>query len=90
MVYILHSMDADGGDLRALSPFEMFEWTPSVTHDGTILYSRWDYVDRSNMPYMSLWAINPDGANSRLVYGNFTRAPHCIFEPRAVPGSWAC
>lgn len=86
-VYTLHTMDNDGGNLCAISPFEMFEWNPSVGHDGSILYSRWDYIDRSNMPYMSLWAINPDGANARLVYANFSRTPHCTFEPRAIPGS---
>ena len=86
-VYTLHTMNADGGDLTPISPFEMFEWEPSIAHDGTILYSRWDYVDRDNMPYMSLWSINPDGTNARLVYGNYTRAPHCTFEPRAIPGS---
>ncbi|MCP4645244.1 MAG: hypothetical protein GY851_32680 [bacterium] len=86
-VYTLHTMDADGGNLLAISPFEMFEWTPSVAHDGSILYSRWDYIDRDNMPYMSMWAINPDGTNSRLVYGNFTKSPHCTFEPQCIPGS---
>jgi hypothetical protein len=86
-VYTLHTMNAEGGDLTPISPFEMFEWEPSVAHDGTILYSRWDYVDRDNMPYMSLWSINPDGTNARLIYGNYTKAPHCTFEPRAIPGS---
>ena len=86
-VYTLHTMNAEGGDLTPISPFEMFEWEPSVAHDGTILYSRWDYIDRDNMPYMSLWSINPDGTNARLVYGNYTKAPHCTFEPRAIPGS---
>jgi Hydrazine synthase alpha subunit middle domain/F5/8 type C domain len=86
-VYTLHTMDADGGDLTPISPFEMFEWEPSVGNDGSILYSRWDYVDRDNMPYMKLWAINPDGTDARIVYGNYTKAPHCTFEPRAVPGS---
>ncbi|MDA1275645.1 MAG: discoidin domain-containing protein [Verrucomicrobia bacterium] len=86
-VYTLHTMNADGGDLTPISPFEMFEWEPSVAPDGTILYSRWDYVDRDNMPYMSVWSINPDGTNARLVYGNYTQAPHCAFEPRGIPGS---
>ncbi len=39
----------------------MFEWTPSIDNDGRILYARWDYVDRYNMPYMSLWSTLPDG-----------------------------
>ena len=86
-VYTLHTMAADGTDMNAISPFEMFEWTPSVAYDGTILYSRWDYVDRDNMPYMSLWSIRPDGSNARIVYGNYTHSPHCTFEPRCIPGS---
>lgn len=87
VVYTLHTLEPDSGDLCAISPFEMFEWTPSVAHDGSILYSRWDYVDRDNMPYMSLWATNPDGTNARIVYANYTRTPHCTFEPRCIPDS---
>lgn len=86
-VYTLHTMNADGGDLCAISPFEMFEWTPDLARDGSILYSRWDYIDRDNMPYMGLWAINPDGSNARAVFKNYTRAPYCAFEAKYVPGS---
>jgi len=86
-IYTLHVMDPDGGNLEAISPFENFEWTPSIAHDGRILYARWDYVDRHNGPYLSLWSTNPDGTNAMAVYGNFTRNPQCIFEARAVPGS---
>lgn len=86
-VYTLHVMDADGQRIRAISPFENFEWTPSVAGDGRILYARWDYVDRSNTPYMGLWSTNPDGTEPVAVYGNFTPSPHCVFEARPVPGS---
>jgi hypothetical protein len=86
-VYTLHTMNADGSELCAISPFEMFEWEPSVANDGSILYSRWDYIDRDNMPFMSLWAMNPDGTGARIVYGNYTHSPHCTFEPRSIPNS---
>ena len=86
-VYTLHTMNPDGSDLRCISGFENFEWTPSVSRDGRILYARWDYVDRNNMPFMSLWSVHPDGTNPALVYGNFTRNPHCIFEARSIPNS---
>lgn len=86
-VYTLHTMDENADQLCAISPFEMFEWTPSVANDGTILYSRWDYIDRSNMPYMGLWSMHPDGTHTRIVYKNFTTAPHCTFEPQCIPGS---
>jgi len=36
-VYTLHTMNADGGDLRPISAFESFDWTPSVAADGRIL-----------------------------------------------------
>lgn len=85
-IYTLHVLDPSGA-VRAISPFENFEWTPSVAADGRILYARWDYVDRDNMPYMGLWSTLPDGTNPRAVYGNFTHAPHCVFEARAVPNS---
>jgi hypothetical protein len=86
-VYTLHVMDSEGTSIRAISPFENFEWTPSVGADGRILHARWDYVDRHNMPFMSLWSTRPDGRDPRIVYGNFTREPHCVFEARSIPVS---
>ena len=86
-VFTLHTMNRDGTGLNAISPFEEFEWTPSIAADGTILHARWDYVDRHNNAFMSLWSINTDGTNTRIVYGNYTRAPHCIFEARPIPNS---
>ena len=86
-IYTLHVIGPDGSGLRAISAFENFEWTPSIDHQGRILFARWDYIDRHNMPFMSLWATHPDGGMLSLVYGNFTRSPHCIFEARAIPGS---
>ncbi len=86
-VYTLHTMNADGSGLCAISPFEMFEWTPEIGRDGAILYSRWDYIDRDNMPYMGLWAIHPDGSNARMVFKNYTKSPHCTFEAKPIPGS---
>lgn len=86
-VYTLHVADADGGNIRPISAFENFEWTPSVAADGRIMFARWDYVDRHNNAFMSLWGVDPDGTGLRIVYGNFTRSPHCVFEARSIPGS---
>jgi hypothetical protein len=86
-VYTLHTMDRDGGNLTPISAFEMFEWTPSVDNQGRILYSRWDYVDRFGQNAMGLWSTLPDGTGAQAVFGNFTRNPECMFEPRSIPGS---
>jgi hypothetical protein len=86
-VFALHAMDPDGGDIRPISAFENFEWTPSVADDGRLLYARWDYIDRFNGHFMSLWSSNQDGTNPQLVYGNYTTAPQCVFEARSIPNS---
>ena len=86
-VFTLHGMDADGRNLRPLSAFENFEWTPSVANDGRLLYTRWDYIDRFNGHFFSLWSANQDGSNPQLVYGNYTVKPQVKIEARAVPGS---
>ena len=86
-VHTLHVMDADGGNMRAISPFEGFEWNPSVANDGRVLYARWDYVDRHKMWHMGLWSTLPDGMSARAAFGNFTQGPYSIFEARAVPDS---
>ena len=70
-VYTLHAMDSDGRDLRPISAFEMFEWTPSVDHEGRILYARWDYVDRHWGTAHHLWECYPDGRDPRNLHGNY-------------------
>jgi hypothetical protein len=86
-VFTLHTIDGDGGDWCAISAFENFEWTPAVASDGRILYARWDYIDRFNGHFFSLWSKNPDGTNPQLVYGNYTVRPQCVFQARPIPGS---
>jgi len=86
-VFTLHTMAADGTDLHAISAFENFEWTPAVAKDGRLLYTRWDYIDRFNGHFFSLWSANPSGANPQLLYGNFTARPQVVLEARPIPGS---
>ena len=86
-VYTLHRMDADGRNIRALSFHETNEWHPSVLHDGRIVYTRWDYVDRSAAHYHGLWATNPDGTNAVSLFGNYTGRISTCFQPSAIPGS---
>jgi len=86
-VFTLHAMDRDGANIRPLSAFENFEYTPAVAADGRILYTRWDYIDRFNGPFFSLWSVNADGTNPQLVYGNYTKRPQVKCEPRSIPNS---
>ena len=88
--YTLHDMNADGSDIRCLSLHETNEWHPSVTNDGRIIYTRWDYVDRHGCTAHLPWITTPDGRDSRAVHGNF--APRELradmeLDVRAIPGS---
>ncbi len=88
--YTLFDMKADGSDIRCLSPHETNEWQPSVTHDGRIIYTRWDYVDRHGCTAHLPWVTTADGRDARAVHGNF--APRELradmeLDVRAIPGS---
>ncbi len=75
--YVLHSMNADGSDVIPLSWFETCEWQPSLTHDGRLVYTRWDYVDRDLGQGQNLWFCYPDGRDPRAPHGNYP-APHFV------------
>jgi hypothetical protein len=88
--YTLYDMAADGSELAALSVHETNEWHPSVTHDGRILYTRWDYIDRYGCTAHHPWITTLDGRDSRAVQGNFAprqARPDMELSCRAVPGS---
>lgn len=85
--YTLHRMDASGGNVRAISFHETNEWHPSVLADGRIVYTRWDYVDRSAANFHGLWVSRPDGTGSSILFGNYTHRINACYQPRAIPGS---
>ena len=85
--YTLALCEADGSNPRTISWHETHEWDPCVLHDGRIVYTRWDYVDRHAVHYQQLWTSRPDGSSPVAFYGNNTFNPVGTWEPRPVPGS---
>ncbi|NQT50538.1 hypothetical protein HQ576_00720, partial [bacterium] len=78
----LHSMAADGSDLYPISYFETSEWHPSVTHDGRLVYTRWDYTDRENCLGSNFWVCFPDGRDPRAPHGNYPYPWHTFADNR--------
>ena len=74
-------------EMRPMSAFENFEWTPSVADDGRILYARWDYIDRFNGYFFSLWLTNPDGAKCATRVQELHVAAAVRVRARAIPHS---
>ncbi len=60
--------------------------TPAVLPDGRILYTRWEYVDRSQVEFHHLWTINPDGSGEMVYYGNM-HPGIVMIDARPIPNS---
>lgn len=84
LTYTLHSMAPDGSDLVCLSFHETNEWAPTVSHQGKIIYTRWDYVDRHWGTAHHLWECFPDGRDPRNLHGNYP-LPHSANPPGLTP-----
>ncbi|MBQ7112215.1 MAG: hypothetical protein IJO06_13525 [Thermoguttaceae bacterium] len=85
--HTLHQLMKDGKTIRRLSYHETDEWNPSLTPDGRIVYTRWDYVDRDAAKHHGLWLTNPDGTNATSLFGNYTYEVNACYQARAIPGS---
>lgn len=90
-VYTTFAMQPDGSGIECLSFHETHEWQPSVTNDGMLVYTRWDYVDRDTNIAHHIWTSFPDGRDPRSFHGNYPERresrPWMEMNIRAVPGS---
>ncbi len=85
-VATLHRCDPDGGNVRPISSNNEQDNTPWPLKDGRILYTRWEYVDRSQVDYHHLWSANADGTGQMIWYGN--QHPGIVMiDAKPVPGS---
>jgi hypothetical protein len=85
-VGVLYRCDADGGNIEQISANTEHDNTPWVLPDGRILYTRWEYVDRSQVEFHHLWTMNPDGTGQAVWYGNMH--PHIVMiGAKPIPGT---
>ena len=85
-VAVLYRCKADGGDIHPISSNNEHDNTPWVLPDGRILYTRWEYVDRSQVHYHHLWAVNPDGTGQMTYYGNL-HGGITMIDAKGIPGT---
>ncbi len=79
--------DGDGRHLRQLSFDQVHDNYPTVTDDGRIIYTRWDYNDRGQIFPQGLFQANQDGTGQTELYGNNSWFPTTILHARAIPGT---
>ena len=85
-VAVMHRCDANGGNVRPISSNNEQDNTPWPLPDGRLLYTRWEYVDRSQVDYHHLWAANPDGTAQMVWYGNLHPGTVMI-DAKPIPGT---
>lgn len=85
--FTLHRADLDGAHIRPLSYNEANDWWPSVLENGLLVYTRWDYINRNDVFFQSLWTTRPDGTATAHYYKNNSAWPCLVGEARAIPHS---
>ncbi len=61
-------------------------WNPSITHDGKVIYTRWEYTDLTHYYSRIVMTMNPDGTEQRALYGSGYMFPNSVFDMQVIPG----
>lgn len=61
-------------------------WNPSITHDGKVIYTRWEYTDLTHYYSRIVMTMNPDGTEQRALYGSGYMFPNSVFDMKVIPG----
>ncbi|MDZ7619892.1 MAG: hypothetical protein U1E05_23070, partial [Patescibacteria group bacterium] len=83
----IYCCDADGRNIRRLTFDQLMTNNPQMLADGRIVFTRWEYNDRSALFNHPLIAMNPDGTAQNEYYGNNSMFPAAIIHARGIPGS---
>ncbi|MEI7954945.1 MAG: hypothetical protein WCJ66_07235 [Verrucomicrobiota bacterium] len=83
----LYRCNSDGKYIHRLTFDQVHNNSPSVTDDGRILYTRWEYNDRSQIFPQPLLQMMPDGTGQTEVYGGSSWFPTTILHARGIPGT---
>ncbi len=83
----LYICDKDGQHMRRVGFDQVHTNYPTVTYDGRVLYTRWDYNDRGQIYPQPLFQMNPDGTGQTEAYGNNSWFPTTIMHARGIPGT---
>jgi hypothetical protein len=83
----LYTCDSNGDNITRLCYDQVHTNFPTVTPDGRVLYTRWDYSDRGQIFPQGLFQMHPDGTAQGEYYGNNSWFPTTILHARAIPNT---
>jgi len=82
----MFSVNADGSDLQQVTKAKEGEWDPSLLDDGSIMFTRWEYVMRFWRPTQLIWNVRSDGSNPRVI-GGYLIGERNYARCRQIPGT---
>jgi len=82
----MFSVNADGSDMRQITKAKEGEWDPTLLDDGSITFTRWEYVMRFWRPTQLIWNVRPDGSNPRVI-GGYLIGERNYARCRQIPGT---
>ena len=87
MAVNLYACRADGSGVHRLAADGGCTSHPHELPDGRILYTRYEYNDRSARLNQPLFTMNPDGTMQAEFYGNGSSFPTSLIHFRPIPGT---
>ncbi len=72
-------------NFRRLTFDQDANWNPTITHDGKVMYTRWEYTDLTHYYSRIVMTMNPDGTEQRALYGSGYMFPNSVFDMKVLP-----
>lgn len=83
----LFTCKPDGSGIRRIGFDQVHTFYPQMLEDGRLIYTRWEYNDRTVFFVQSLFTMNSDGTSQTEFYGNQSWFPVSMLHARPVPGT---
>lgn len=74
-------------DLRRITFDQDANWHPTVMSNGKVMYVRWEYTDLAHYFSRFVMHMNPDGTETKALYGSGGFFPNSTFDIQQIPGS---
>lgn len=80
-------LDTTTQNIRRLTFDQDANWNPVVMNNGRMMYVRWEYTDLTHYFSRIVMHANPDGTETKALYGSGSLFPNSTFDIRPIPGS---
>ena len=83
----LYLCNRNGEWLRRIGFDQEHTFFPTMMSDGKVLFTRWEYNDRTRISCGGYFTMNPDGSQQMEYWGNQSDFPLMKYQGREIPNS---